>query len=390
MSAVHLEAPTALDVRLTDVGKTYPNGETAVVDMNLGVERGEFFSLLGPSGCGKSTTLRMLAGLEQPTTGTVAIAGQDVTGVPANRRPTNLVFQKLALFPHLTVAENIAFGPKIGRMPRAAVRSVVEEMLALVDLGDYAGRKPAQLSGGQQQRVAIARALANKPAVLLLDEPLGALDLRLRVQMQRALKRIQQESGTTFVFVTHDQTEAFTVSDRIAVMNRGRVEQVGRPDELYNRPATEFVATFLGDTNIIRGTAGDGVLRAGEFTCRIPGPGTALSIRPESIAMGHRLTTAVDNRFTARVADLTFQGAGVRFQVEVTGNGPALVVHLPAKQAAGIATGDEVEIGWPADAAVMLGGTGDTAGDRAGEGTGEDAEQNGTAHHGRAHNSAKN
>ncbi|MFF6958207.1 ATP-binding cassette domain-containing protein [Streptomyces sp. NPDC008317] len=355
MNAVNPDDPSALDARLTNVSKTYPGGETAVTSMNLGVRRGEFFSLLGPSGCGKSTTLRILAGLEQPTEGTVAIAGKDMTGVPPNKRPTNLIFQRLALFPHLTVAENIAFGPKIRRQSRAEIRSTVTDMLDLVDLAGYANRKPAQLSGGQQQRVAIARALANKPAVLLLDEPLGALDLRLRVQMQRALKQIQQESGTTFVFVTHDQTEAFTISDRIALMNQGRVEQVGRPDELYDRPATEFVATFLGDTNIIRGAVADRVLRADGFTCRTPGPGTALSVRPEAIAMRPRLTSAFDNRFTARVTDLTFQGASIRFQVAVADSRQELVVQLPAKDARGIATGDEVEIGWPSDAAVMLG-----------------------------------
>ncbi|MFI0938609.1 ABC transporter ATP-binding protein [Streptomyces sp. NPDC021020] len=347
--------PSVLDAQLTDVSKTYPHGETAVTSMNLGIRRGEFFSLLGPSGCGKSTTLRILAGLEQPTTGTVAIAGKDVTDVPPNRRPTNLIFQKLALFPHLTVAENIAFGPKIRRMSRTEIRAVVSDMLDLVELSGYADRKPAQLSGGQQQRVAIARALANKPAVLLLDEPLGALDLRLRVQMQRALKKIQQDSGTTFVFVTHDQTEAFTISDRIALMNQGRLEQVGRPDELYNRPATEFVATFLGDTNIIRGSVDERVLRSGAFSCRTPGPGTALSVRPEAIAMRPKLAAGLDNRFAARVTDLTFQGPSVRFQVAVADAGPELVVQLPAAEAAGIAAGDEVEIGWQAEAAVMLG-----------------------------------
>ncbi len=352
-----VDDPSDLDARLTGVSKIYPDGETAVTGLDLGIRRGEFFSLLGPSGCGKSTTLRILAGLEQPTTGTVSIAGKDMTGVPPNRRPTNLIFQKLALFPHLTVAENIAFGPKIRRMSRTEVRGTVTEMLELVELTGYADRKPAQLSGGQQQRVAIARALANRPSVLLLDEPLGALDLRLRVQMQRALKKIQQESGTTFVFVTHDQTEAFTVSDRIALLNQGRLEQVGRPDELYNRPATEFAATFLGDTNIVRGTVEDRVLSVdGGFTCRTPGPGTALSLRPEVIAMRHRLTTTgFDNHFPARVADLTFQGASVRFQVAVARTGPELVVQLPAHEAAGIAPGDEVEIGWRADAAVMLG-----------------------------------
>jgi len=339
------------DAELRAVSKRYGDDELAVDNVSLGIRRGEFFSLLGPSGCGKSTTLRMLAGLERPTAGGVFIAGQDATELPANRRPTNLIFQKLALFPHLTVAENIAFGPRLRRRPKAEVRSVVSEMLELVELGDYAGRRPAQLSGGQQQRVAVARALANRPTLLLLDEPLGALDLRLRVQMQRVLKTIQKESRTTFMLVTHDQTEAFNVSDRIAVMNHGRIEQVGAPDELYNRPETEYVARFLGDTNIIRGDLSGDTLRAGQLSIRVAGSGTALSIRPESITVGTDLPT--DNVYKGRVAETTFQGATVRLLVDVPEQ-RQFVVQRPAHELASVRLGDEVEIGWPVRAGVML------------------------------------
>jgi len=226
---------------------------TAVIDLSLEIEAGEFFTLLGPSGCGKTTTLRMVAGFEQPTEGRILIDGTDVDGVPPFKRPTNTVFQSYALFPHLSVEDNVAFGLRRKRVAGDEVRRRVREELERVGLAAEAKRKPRQLSGGQQQRVALARALINRPAVLLLDEPLGALDLKLRKGLQIELKRIQRDVGITFVYVTHDQEEALTMSDRIAVMNRGRIEQLASPEEVYERPATEFVAGFIGVSNLLPG-----------------------------------------------------------------------------------------------------------------------------------------
>jgi spermidine/putrescine transport system ATP-binding protein len=237
-------------VRLAGVTKRF--GQlTAVRELDLDVERGEFFTLLGPSGCGKTTTLRMVAGFEEPTEGRVLLDGEDVTELPAFKRPTNTVFQSYALFPHLSVEDNVAFGLKRRGVAKEEVRTRVAEELERVGLAAEARRKPAQLSGGQQQRVALARALVNQPAVLLLDEPLGALDLKLRKQLQVELKGIQRDVGITFVYVTHDQEEALTMSDRIAVMNRGVIEQVGEPETVYERPRTTFVAGFIGVSNLM-------------------------------------------------------------------------------------------------------------------------------------------
>jgi spermidine/putrescine transport system ATP-binding protein len=239
-------------VRLEAVTKRF--GElTAVRDLTLDIPRGEFFTMLGPSGCGKTTTLRMVAGFEEPSEGRVLLEGEDVTGRPAFKRPTNTVFQSYALFPHLSVEKNVAFGLQRKKVDRGEVRRRVVEELERVGLAAEAGRRPAQLSGGQQQRVALARALVNRPAVLLLDEPLGALDLKLRKQLQVELKRIQREVGITFIYVTHDQEEALTMSDRIAVMNRGVIEQSGDPETVYERPATTFVAGFIGVSNLMPG-----------------------------------------------------------------------------------------------------------------------------------------
>jgi spermidine/putrescine transport system ATP-binding protein len=241
-----------VDVRLERVTKAF--GETvAVDDLSLDIQVGEFFSMLGPSGCGKTTTLRMIGGFEEPTRGTVYLGGRDVTELPPYRRDVNTVFQSYALFPHLDVFENVAFGLRRKKVDRPDVKKRVTDSLRLVDLPGYEKRKPTQLSGGQQQRVALARALVNEPKVLLLDEPLGALDLKLRKQMQLELKRIQTEVGITFIYVTHDQEEAMTMSNRLAVMRHGRVEQIGAPEAVYESPATEFVAGFLGASNLLDG-----------------------------------------------------------------------------------------------------------------------------------------
>ena len=243
-------------IELVDVAKTYhSHGEAvqAVQGMSLAIGEGEFFSLLGPSGCGKTTTMRMIAGFEEPSRGSVFLHGVDVTGVPPHKRDVNMVFQSYALFPHMSVFENVAFGLRRKGVPSAEIRQKVGEMLDVVDLTGREKRLPRELSGGQQQRVALARALVNRPRALLLDEPLGALDLKLRQHMQVELKRIQREVGITFVYVTHDQGEALTMSDRIAVMNDGRVEHLGTPREIYEYPATKFVAGFIGTSNLLAG-----------------------------------------------------------------------------------------------------------------------------------------
>ena len=244
---------TEIDVRLERVSKLFAD-VAAVDDLSLDIAEGEFFSLLGPSGCGKTTTLRMIGGFEEPTYGTVYLGGRDVTGLPPYKRDVNTVFQSYALFPHLDVQENVAFGLRRKKVPSDEVQTRVKETLDLVDLVGFEKRKPPQMSGGQQQRVALARALVNHPKVLLLDEPLGALDLKLRKQMQLELKRIQQEVGITFIYVTHDQEEAMTMSNRLAVMRHGKIDQLGAPEEVYEHPATEFVAGFLGASNLLDGT----------------------------------------------------------------------------------------------------------------------------------------
>src|SRR5438094_4025904 len=243
------ELPRAA-IGLVGVSKRFGT-HAAVDDVSLEIGEGEFFSLLGPSGCGKTTTLRIVAGFEAPDVGRIVLKGNDVTAVPANRRPVNMVFQQYALFPHMSVYDNVVFGLKVKHVPRAEHRERVDEMLRVVSLEGLDRRRARQLSGGQQQRVALARALVNRPAALLLDEPLGALDVKLRKQQQLALKRIQHELGTTFVYVTHDQEEALAMSDRIAVMNGGQVEQLGAPREIYERPLTSFVADFIGSLNAL-------------------------------------------------------------------------------------------------------------------------------------------
>ncbi|WP_405631916.1 ABC transporter ATP-binding protein [Streptomyces sp. NBC_01174] len=329
------------DVRLTGISKTY-GSFTAVHPLDLTVPQGSFFALLGASGCGKTTTLRMIAGLEEATTGTVSLGGRDITDLPPYKRPVNTVFQSYALFPHLDVSENVAFG--LRRRGIKSVKKQVGEMLDLVQLGDFARRKPHQLSGGQQQRVAVARALINHPQVLLLDEPLGALDLKLRRQMQLELKRIQTEVGITFIHVTHDQEEAMTMADTVAVMNGGRVEQLGAPADLYENPRTTFVANFLGTSNLIEGeivsTGTDVVVSAGGGKLRLPGgrcPAPAESggkllvgVRPEKISLAHTDDAGAipdgRNRVTGRITDSSFIGVSTQYVVESPA-GTALQVY---------------------------------------------------------------
>jgi spermidine/putrescine transport system ATP-binding protein len=277
-------------VELSHVSKRFGD-VLAVDDISLDLAPGEFFTLLGPSGCGKTTTLRMIAGFEQPSAGEIRIEGEDVAGLPPHRRPTNTVFQSYALFPHLSVEDNVAFGLKRKRVPRDQIATRVAAELERVGLAGEAKRRPSQLSGGMQQRVALARALVNLPKVLLLDEPLGALDLKLRKGLQVELKRIQREVGITFVYVTHDQEEALTMSDRIAVMNRGRIEQVGVPEDVYERPETTFVAGFIGVSNLMPATvAGPGEVQLesgpevrGDTGDLAPGEGCYVVVRPEKL-----------------------------------------------------------------------------------------------------------
>ncbi|MGW5866802.1 ABC transporter ATP-binding protein [Streptomyces sp. NPDC055239] len=321
------------DVRLTGISKTY-GSFTAVRPLDLTVPQGSFFALLGASGCGKTTTLRMIAGLEEPSSGTVHLGEQDVTALPPYKRPVNTVFQSYALFPHLDIFENVAFG--LRRRGIKSVKGQVGEMLDLVQLGEQARKKPHQLSGGQQQRVAVARALINHPKVLLLDEPLGALDLKLRRQMQLELKRIQTEVGITFIHVTHDQEEAMTMADQVAVMNAGGVEQLGAPADLYENPRTTFVANFLGTSNFIEAEiagrsgddltlkAGDGKLVLPAARCTAPtttGGKVILGVRPEKISLTHADDAGQipegRNRITGRIADSSFIGVSTQYVIHI-------------------------------------------------------------------------
>jgi spermidine/putrescine transport system ATP-binding protein len=314
------------DVRLEAVVKRF-DGTVAVDGITLEVPRGSFFALLGPSGCGKTTTLRMIGGFEEPTEGRILLGDRDVVGLPPYKRDVNTVFQSYALFPHMTIADNVAFGLERKGVPKAERSGRVREILDLVGLGEYGGRKPNQLSGGQQQRVALARALVNQPRVLLLDEPLGALDLKLRKQMQLELKRIQHDVGITFVHVTHDQEEAMTMADTIAVMNHGRIEQLGPPQELYEQPATEFVAGFLGISNMLPGTVeGPGAVRldSGELVrANVNGLSGRVSagVRPEKIMLG---TDGGANQLSGTISETAYIGVATQVVVRTSGG----IVHV--------------------------------------------------------------
>jgi putative spermidine/putrescine transport system ATP-binding protein len=310
--------------RLFSVRHKELSGEVrAVDDVSLKINDGEFFSLLGPSGSGKTTSLRMIAGFDRPTSGQILLDGQEVSNLPPYERDVNTVFQDYALFPHMTVGENIAYGLMIKKVPKAERLKRVDETLDLVRLTGFADRKPAQLSGGQRQRVALARALINHPKVLLLDEPLGALDLKLRQQMQVELKSIQQRIGITFIFVTHDQEEALTMSDRIAVFNNGKVEQVGSPAEIYERPQTPFVAGFVGVSNLI----------SGEVAKRITGSEERFTIRPEKIHLAGANEKVEGDMFFAngRVRDVVYLGLYTRYLVELESGGDLVVVEQNLK-----------------------------------------------------------
>jgi putative spermidine/putrescine transport system ATP-binding protein len=303
-------------VRLDAVSKRF--GDVVAVDgVDLDVAAGEFFSMLGPSGSGKTTCLRMIAGFEAPTEGRIYLEGRDVTGLAPYERDVNTVFQDYALFPHMTVLENVEYGLRVRRVAREERRARAAEALAMVQLTGFGGRKPGQLSGGQRQRVALARALVNRPKVLLLDEPLGALDLKLRQEMQIELKHIQQEVGLTFVYVTHDQEEALTMSDRLAVFSRGRIEQVGTPAEVYERPATGFVAGFVGTSNVL----------SGEAARRVTGSPAAFTIRPEKIRLASAGAEPGAEEYAAdgRVRDVAYIGALTKYMVALEAGGELVV-----------------------------------------------------------------
>ncbi|MFF8833440.1 ABC transporter ATP-binding protein [Streptomyces sp. NPDC015131] len=353
-------------VRLDRVGKRYPGTSAdayAVRGVELDVAAGEFFSLLGPSGCGKTTLLRMIGGFTDPTEGCVLLGGEDVTGLPPEKRDVNTVFQSYALFDHLSLADNVAFGLRRKRVPRPEIRRRVADMLDLVQLGAVADRRPATLSGGQRQRVALARALVNRPQVLLLDEPLAALDLKLRRRMQVELKQIQREVGITFVFVTHDQDEALTMSDRVAVMNEGRVEQCGTPEDVYEHPASSFTASFLGTSNLVPGTYRPGriVLDAGPELPVCARPGLAdgsrvsLSIRPEKIWLSDLEPGMA--RVEGVVRETVYSGPTTTYLIELA---PGVTVSVleqntdRSRMEDRWCGGERVEVGWRPEHGLVL------------------------------------
>ncbi len=352
------------DIELRQVFKLF-GSEAAVRNVSLTVNRGEFFSILGPSGCGKTTTLRLIAGFEQPTVGDLLIRQQSMLNVPAYHRPVNTVFQSYALFNHLTVRENVAFGLRIQKLRKAEVQQRVSEALRLVKMTDYAGRYPAQLSGGQQQRTALARALVVRPAVVLLDEPLGALDLQLRKQMQLELAALQRELGLTFVMVTHDQEEALSLSDRIAVMNQGQIEQIGTPKEIYDYPNNQFVAQFIGETNLLQAQVEStyqdrmclrtqsGLQVMAQSPINSPKNGdVAISIRPEKIALSLTPMSGLGNCFDGQLEHLMYLGSHRNCFVRLR-SGDQIVVRQPHDGPVPT-PGSVVYVAWPETAATIF------------------------------------
>jgi spermidine/putrescine transport system ATP-binding protein len=370
---MHMELPEAAKnatdsvIRLEKVHKAY--GQITVIhSLDLDIRRGEFLTLLGPSGCGKTTTLMMIAGFEQPTSGRILLDDVDVSRTPPYERHLNTVFQQYALFPHMSVWDNVAFGPRTVGLDEVSVKERVEAALGMINMSSFAHKKPAELSGGQQQRVALARALVNMPSALLLDEPLSALDVQLRRTMQLELKRIQNEVHTTFVFVTHDQDEALTMSTRIAVMNAGRIEQLDTPEEIYKHPATPFVAGFIGHANLLPATVvslhGDEVELVLDGGGRGPahapattavGDRVLLMLRPEMVHLRLLADEAVPTHgFAARLCAVDFQGSLSRYELEREDGRRVVVTLLPQHKLAGAAEGRLVAVDWDADLAWVV------------------------------------
>jgi putrescine transport system ATP-binding protein len=351
-------------LRVEAVRKNF--GATAVVDhLSLDVYQGEFFALLGPSGCGKTTLLRLIAGFERPNAGRILLDGVDLAPVPPHRRPVNMMFQSYALFPHLTVEGNIAFGLRQEGLGKREIERRVADMIALVKLESCGGRKPQELSGGQRQRVALARSLVKRPRVLLLDEPMAALDKKLRAETQYELMRLQRSLGLTFVIVTHDQSEAMTVADRIAVMDRGRLLQVGPPATIYEQPNSRWVADFIGDVNLFEGRLGDdgltvegtlaGRLRAAAKADAAPGTMVVVAVRPEKICIGRNPPLpGQDNCVAGTVVDIGYLGGTSLYKVRIRGDAEVKAAIANAGGGGAPAFDEQVWLSWPAEAAVVL------------------------------------